>query len=941
MFIRYEAKQGIEAKKRKLLLLIMIREGFIIRKYLIGMLTIFLLFASLPLAVVQASSLSTEEKYNFLVKQGIFTGYADGSSQLNSSMTREQFATVLFRLWELKKETTTPTYNDVLKTRWSYGEIQAVSKAGLMNGTGNDIFAPTSNVTIEQVAVVLVRAYGAAGSASKTVYGKVSAWAKPSVGIALNRGWINEQSDYQKNALRSQLVQAAYAVFIDMNPTENPERPKLDILSVNATSNYTVQIDLRTAISSVSTDLFGIETEKGKAVRVLHAMLSQDGKRVTITTEMQTDGGIYRLKVDGNTWVYRVALRDTVKPFITSSSIGLDAKIMLIFSEAVDKGSAENKSNYKFAKDLSISTITLASDNRTVLITTGKQTVSTVYTLTVKNVKDLAGNVMDSRSDLYFGSVVDNSLPVISNLTIGPNKIILSYNESLDRGNAEKRQNYVFDGGLGNPSRAVYNDSDKTVTLTTGEQTAGKVYTLTVNGITDRDGNAIVAGTKYSFVGENTKGVVPLTLQAISSISENETILNFNRSLAGVNLSELRFDILSDNSSSFSMSGLRYYTSTVQGDDRALRIQFARTDNTTTSIFKQGHVYEAMLTGLAGLKTSNNDNRKRFAGVDQSNSNPYVTKIVAVNSTAVTVYFNEPVKNVSFNSFLLTDDKDRSMRITSDQLNDKNKIVTQVTLNLDTALEAGKTYRMSFYSGITDAAGWNGMKTTDGSDAFRIAFQGSNLNNEAPRIKSVVAKDRYTFEIEFTEPVTEADQDVFQLYNETDRTNVNLAKGTYSSSTLSEDRLKVTVRMYPAATAALRSDKVYKLSYNADSGRITDLQGNPLDTSSGRGTVQFRGVDLDNARPFISSIEAWSNLLFITLSEDVTGTPTNAFDVFVNGNKIAQTAATQQGNIITLRLYGFDAGKQASVKLSALGAEIYQDLNKQKPITDNISFLIH
>ena len=44
---------------------------------------------------------SVEAKYDFLVRKGIFTGFAERSARLRDPMTREQFAAVLFRLWEL------------------------------------------------------------------------------------------------------------------------------------------------------------------------------------------------------------------------------------------------------------------------------------------------------------------------------------------------------------------------------------------------------------------------------------------------------------------------------------------------------------------------------------------------------------------------------------------------------------------------------------------------------------------------------------------------------------------------------------------------------------------------------------------------------------------------------------------------------------------------
>ncbi|MBW7459819.1 S-layer homology domain-containing protein, partial [Paenibacillus sepulcri] len=125
-----------------------------------------ILLAYLPPLQAGAAELNTEQKFQFLRDKGIFTGFADGTSRLGDPMSREQFAAVLFRLWELREEPASPVYSDVLKTRWSFGEIQAVTKSGLMKGMGNGKFAPLTNVTVEQLAAVLVRAYGNSSAGS-------------------------------------------------------------------------------------------------------------------------------------------------------------------------------------------------------------------------------------------------------------------------------------------------------------------------------------------------------------------------------------------------------------------------------------------------------------------------------------------------------------------------------------------------------------------------------------------------------------------------------------------------------------------------------------------------------------------------------------------------------------------------------------------------------
>jgi hypothetical protein len=416
--------------------------------------------------------------------------------------------------------------------------------------------------------------------------------------------------------------------------------------------------------------------------------------------------------------------------------------------------------------------------------------------------------------------------------------------------------------------------------------------------------------------------------------------LYFNRSLDNFDLSGLKIEIVTDNGSSVSMSDWRYYLVIKQGDDRTIRIQFRKTDQPNPSLFKEGHVYEARITGISGLKTSNNENSKRFAGINETNRLPIVTNVVPVNTTAVTVHFSEAVKNVSPASFRLLDEAGNTLKIASDQLNDRNKIVTQVTLNLEAKLVAGKTYRLGGGEGITDGAGWNGLITQKDSKPYLVSFLGINQDNESPRFKSVTVKDRYTIEIEFTEPVTGAEQNVYALYNETDRTAVNITKDSHAGYHVSEDRQKVTIHLFAGAAGPIRTGKTYALTYNKDVGRIADLQGERLDTSSGRGEVKFTGIDRDNAHPEISAVEGWSSVLFITLSEKVTGIQINSFELIAGGNRITPTSVSLQGNVALLHVTGLNAGTTASVKFSSQAADTVLDLNKQKPVVETVYFTV-
>ncbi|WP_314003161.1 hypothetical protein [uncultured Paenibacillus sp.] len=116
-----------------------------------------------------------------------------------------------------------------------------------------------------------------------------------------------------------------------------------------------------------------------------------------------------------------------------------------------------------------------------------------------------------------------------------------------------------------------------------------------------------------------------------------------------------------------------------------------------------------------------------------------------------------------------------------------------------------------------------------------------------------------------------ADQNVFNLYNETDRESMPIVKGDDAGYAMSADRQQLFINLYPGKAGPLRANKSYRLTYNTDFGKIADLQGKRMDISFSGSEIRFSGSDRDNARPSIVSVEAWSTVMYITLSEEVTG----------------------------------------------------------------------
>ncbi|MEA3476435.1 MAG: lamin tail domain-containing protein, partial [Candidatus Cloacimonadota bacterium] len=92
---------------------------------------------------------------------------------------------------------------------------------------------------------------------------------------------------------------------------------------------------------------------------------------------------------------------DTIPPTLVSANATSSTTVNIIFSEQISQQSAETVSNYNI-NGLTVSNANLQIDEKTVILTTSEQTEGTIYTITINNVEDVAGNPVESNSTINF-----------------------------------------------------------------------------------------------------------------------------------------------------------------------------------------------------------------------------------------------------------------------------------------------------------------------------------------------------------------------------------------------------------------------------------------------------------------------------------------------------------------------------------------------------------
>ncbi|WP_147803684.1 S-layer homology domain-containing protein [Alkalicoccus halolimnae] len=100
------------------------------------------------------------EEIMYLAERGIINGYSDGTFQSKKALTRAEAAVMVGRALELREDSgEARRFSDVPREYYAAGYIGAAAKAGLINGFPGGEYRPQDEMTREQMAAVISRAY--------------------------------------------------------------------------------------------------------------------------------------------------------------------------------------------------------------------------------------------------------------------------------------------------------------------------------------------------------------------------------------------------------------------------------------------------------------------------------------------------------------------------------------------------------------------------------------------------------------------------------------------------------------------------------------------------------------------------------------------------------------------------------------------------------------
>ncbi|WP_180968189.1 S-layer homology domain-containing protein [Cytobacillus massiliigabonensis] len=280
------------------------------RKFIAGSVTTALVASALaaPVGAAAAASFPDVPKSHWahaeitaLVEQGIINGYQDGSFKPNQLLNRGQAAALFTNALGLEIPENLNVFKDLKSTSYFAQYAAAVEKAGIFGGYTNGNFGAGDELTREQMATALVKAFGLKDN-GKTVnlvdLDKVYVSHRENVKILAQHGITtgNEKGEFSPKA---KVSRAHFATFLHralVQAGKLAENPAVE--GVKAINNTTVEVSFKEAVKVEDLGTFTIEGKDAKALEVKNAVLKQtDSKTVVLTTAAQTADEVYTVKL--------------------------------------------------------------------------------------------------------------------------------------------------------------------------------------------------------------------------------------------------------------------------------------------------------------------------------------------------------------------------------------------------------------------------------------------------------------------------------------------------------------------------------------------------------------------------------------------------------------------------------------------------------------------
>ncbi|MGE5631252.1 MAG: Ig-like domain-containing protein [Caulobacteraceae bacterium] len=539
--------------------------------------------------------------------------------------------------------------------------------------------------------------------------------------------------------------------------------------------------------------------------------------RYTLTINNLADGSVSKNVISkAITKQFGGVAADTTAPKAGAIKVYGDSMVEIPFTDInrMDAATLTDINNYTFDNGLQVLKAEIVRPTKpdtdlgkTVVLTTSTMDTSTTYKITIANIADEFGNVMATVSNRSIprSQGPDIKPPAVTKVVWNSlTEVQLTFDERLDVASANDPSNYVINNNLGAVLKAEVSASSdyKVVTLTTAKQAENKNYTVTINGVKDRLGNATINAKAYFTSQVDGADTTAPTIENIYAANNRQIMITFNEPVVATPAVGPAVNMTIDGSA---------ITASVVGvvDDETTVVLKTSADLNTTD--------ELTIATLAGIKDKHNnafvvdnDNKPTFYGSDTAADKVEVSTKDQVDVRTLRFTFTGPIKladgsmagtitaaNGTVFDAYVDEDADTTTTPTS------NEELSTLTLVKQGAgvLPMDTTYKFDFSASLKDYLG-NAVVDEEIDYAGYTAYTTMLEDTDAPSIDYVEAVSNNTINVVYTEDMST-----------TGSYEIRKSDGTASGATISAaiDKDNKNIVKLTLGGTALKAGDVYTL----------------------------------------------------------------------------------------------------------------------------------
>ncbi|MCK9217757.1 MAG: hypothetical protein M0P77_07570 [Firmicutes bacterium] len=380
------------------------------------------------------------------------------------------------------------------------------------------------------------------------------------------------------------------------------------------------------------------------------------------------------------------------------------------------------------------------------------------YSLEASNIADEFGNVMDDKKS-YFTVTRDKyaSAKVKSYKVTKKDEMELVFDKPLAPASAKDLANYSFNKDLGSPKKLAYKENLYKVVITVNEFVFNKEYKLTVKDLEDVAGN--VLNFNFKFNASFGSDVEP-TLESAYAVNRNVVALAFDEKIGEIGAATLT--LRPEGKTGASAEDVVLVAKALADGDTV--VEFSNYP-TVKLVPDQTYFIAAIGAGIEGaggtaLDLTTDFSKHLIYGIDEDPERVEVLYTEQVNGVSFEVTMSKDIKKIEAkdNKTITADDG------TVFKVKAKDDVVT-LTVNPPGKIKENKEYKVNLSDALEDLHGIPVLDEDeeDGGKDIKTILYADYVDEDAPYIVNVVAKDRETVEIEYSEAMSSPAS--YSIYN--------------------------------------------------------------------------------------------------------------------------------------------------------------------------------